>query len=1232
MHKLQAKNSKLIPKNSAMAEEKIDSYVDRTGFAQDTKFVLEELNRVFEAFKKLDEYKFRLNTPAGGAGMASTVRETGKEMEKAVESARKLSEAEKKLVDSLKASTQSFGDLAATSAANEIAMKKLAASKKEVEKAFKDGLISEEKYLITLGKIKEQQTAFSVSQQQVNLALRNLEKESQAAEGSLNELRAQLNLSQQAFDKLAQADREGETGQALLKNIGDLNQKVSELEQSTGRFQRSVGNYQGSAKIIVDALKDVEQEIENLKNRQNELQNLSKSNPIGFKLQGGDQALKDVNAQLARTTQQFQTLDKITTSPQFLNIAGKAGDVNKELRFFTQRLNELETAGLRNTKVYDDVRQRLAELTDQAADTKAEIKALASDTRSFDLFSGSVAFAADAFQTLAGAAALAGGSEEEVAKITQRLIAVQTVANGVKGIATQLTEKGTAANKVYAFVQGLVSLSMDKTAASAVRLKAALGLIAIAATVIGAVIIAMSQLDRKLSETRQRQQDLNDVLSESQSEYVAAVTNVNRLRTEIQAAKEGFISKEAVVKRYNETIGKTTGQVKTLDEAEKALSKNADAYIKFTLLKAAANLALGKAAEEAFKIQLNFNTLTLSDVGQARGQQIRTQATLAAQAAADAAKDAGKSAAEIEKAFNDAYNAAVTEALSPGETARQQSFTKIAEELNAQALALSKEFKFDFLGNLGETSKKADDNLQDLIASLRRTAFEAKKASDEAQIQFLQSQQDISPLINERLNLLNQEKELRIQIIRDTATFETQQSGLTAQEIERINEERDRKIAETRLKFIEKSVNDAKSAEADLAAYIDQQQQELLNKEAAALRKSLENAAKANQIRLAQYSIDRDNEITRLNQEFKKGLINKEKFEQEKLRIEAKYTRLSLLSQLDYLQSVLKQTDLTAEERKEVEAKIAAVQRKLSEQSTDDFTDNEKTKREQLKETLKYITDQRDQIIDAASGIFTSVYERQKNAIQEQIDLLDEQTAKEIEAANQSAASAEEKENRIAIIEARAAARRRTYELQQRRIEQERARFERAAQIVKIIGNTAAGITSALALVPPNVPLSIAIGAIGALQLAKVLATPIPKYRTGKGPGDNYEGLAIWGDGGKSELKVSPDGSMEVSPSSPALTYVRRKDIILPDAAAALESTKALTYAKTAGFTDGVVVENPQIDFSPLSHSINRMGNNIVKAIKTKKEIHFKGLTPGQRSIRHFKGNREYFDMNGIDF
>jgi hypothetical protein len=82
------------------------------------------------------------------------------------------------------------------------------------------------------------------------------------------------------------------------------------------------------------------------------------------------------------------------------------------------------------------------------------------------------------------------------------------------------------------------------------------------------------------------------------SGVISSVQNVKQLRDEVGLAKDGFLDKTKVVEHYNETMGKTSGLVKTLDEVEKQLVKNGDAYIKMQLYKATATLAQAEAAKE----------------------------------------------------------------------------------------------------------------------------------------------------------------------------------------------------------------------------------------------------------------------------------------------------------------------------------------------------------------------------------------------------------------------------------------------------------------------------------------------------------------------------------------------------------------------------------------------------------------------------------------------------------
>lgn len=85
---------------------------------------------------------------------------------------------------------------------------------------------------------------------------------------------------------------------------------------------------------------------------------------------------------------------------------------------------------------------------------------------------------------------------------------------------------------------------------------------------------------------------------------------------------------------------------------------------------------------------------------------------------------------------------------------------------------------------------------------------------------------------------------------------------------------------------------------------------------------------------------------------------------------------------------------------------------------------------------------------------------------------------------------------------------------------------------IKLTSIAQAGIATALAITEalPNIPLSIVIGALGAIQVATILATPIPSYAEGTKGNDRHPGgKALVGDAGKHEVVMYSWKSMDYS-------------------------------------------------------------------------------------------------------
>lgn len=198
-------------------------------------------------------------------------------------------------------------------------------------------------------------------------------------------------------------------------------------------------------------------------------------------------------------------------------------------------------------------------------------------------------------------------------------------------------------------------------------------------------------------------------LNGASDSFVRAYEEVNTLKNNIDLAKNGIIDKNKVVKQYNETIGKTTGAVRTLEQAEKALAENADAYIKFTLLKAAAQIALQKAAEQAFKAQEARNKSDEESVPyimsglKGKGKDSETLY-----------KKAAKREREIVAQENDK-----TQAL----------FEKIAKDFQDQAAEISKKNKFNFFA--GDITEKKVKTVEEILKAL---SYELKDIDNNAKL------------------------------------------------------------------------------------------------------------------------------------------------------------------------------------------------------------------------------------------------------------------------------------------------------------------------------------------------------------------------------------------------------------------------------------------------------------------------------------------------------------------
>lgn len=157
----------------------------------------------------------------------------------------------------------------------------------------------EQKYLKDQG--KENDIAFQsnaatlrqvVAEQKAYVQIAN------AAEGSNNQLRAQLSLLTQQYNALGSAERDGTTaGKALQVQIKGISDELKKNESAVGDNRRNVGNYK-------DALTQSNDATASAVATQRELTNALAPNTIGFRI--GGEAINNVTSQLQAFRQATQ--------------------------------------------------------------------------------------------------------------------------------------------------------------------------------------------------------------------------------------------------------------------------------------------------------------------------------------------------------------------------------------------------------------------------------------------------------------------------------------------------------------------------------------------------------------------------------------------------------------------------------------------------------------------------------------------------------------------------------------------------------------------------------------------------------------------------------------------------------------------------------------------------------------------------------------------------------------
>ena len=973
---------------------------------------------------------------------------------------------------------------------------------KALKDAYKDQSISLEDYT-------RRELELKTSKAELQKILNNEAKMMQAAEGSYQRLSLELERLKMAQKQLNEEEKQGAEGQLLEKEIQNLDAHLKDMAADMGEFQRNVGNYA---------------------------------------------------------------------------VAGN--NLRTELKQLTMQMAQMLADGVDPTsEAFLEVAERAGVLKDAMEDAKDTIKDYSNDTQGLTQGVSILETAVGGWQTLEGAMSAFGMESEDAAKATQKLMGIMSLMNGIQRVSTELTTNGTGAYRAYHAILKLLGLEKAALATTTTAEAAAMQADAVAAgenAAAQAAGVASTEAATVASGAH----------AAAVGVETAALTGATAAATALKLALAalGIGAVIALAVALYETIEEFNKEAeKSAKIAEDVAKANDDAKTSYLKSKAEMEMYLhtidnfngSKEEEKALVDELNskygdaignYESLNqwknaLIDTGLAYIETLeweaRAQAALNAMIAAE--KDGTKEDVDFYRNQYYGYMEAVQK-----ERARLQKMRQENKPAAKPSSKSSRSGKSTRSGSSGSSSANDDQNalqeMQQLIdeandlfegweKKLAERGIEAASViTSTSASAFEEQEKQVEEHYNKLKQLLEQEKADELAETRDKYDKAIKEAEKFHKDTTDLVKARDKAID-----TIEKDYNQrVKDNEADRLSTLEKMESDYTS-----LR--LEEIEKRTSSEIAGITASHTEKMSILQEQYIEELRLAEGNEKKIAEIKERYTKESAAMAAQYairtteetikgLEEALKMENLTADEREEAAKKLAEAKVKLSNlvknvEVTDleDTAEQEEKKRRERIEKAENWAQQVTEYANSVSQFLSTIYDGQIAKIEEQMEAEqnrhDTEMAQIDELAEHGVITKEEAELRKREAEARTAKAQEALEKKKAQIQYKQAVMDKANTISQIAMATALAIMKAA----PNWVNIALVSVLGAVQMATALAQPIKAYKEGTKGKPHPGGLAIVGDGGKTELVVM-DRHVWLTPDKPTLVDLPKGAEVYPSA------------------------------------------------------------------------------------
>lgn len=971
----------------------------------------------------------------------------------------------------------------------------------------------------------------------------------------------------------------------------ELDARLKAADANTGKFNRNVGNYSGALKVMEKGLQDVKKKIDDYTNSGNQ------------------------NAAMLASLQNEERLLEQLLQAQ---VSGFASGT-QEVRANTKALESLAAAGLQGTEAYQKLFAATASLKDEVGDLKKALANAAPDDVAFNAATDAAKGLVGVYGFAKSAAAVFGDENEALNETMVKLQAAETALQSIEAIRA-VFKKENAVRQAIEIVQGKVIVAQKylETAAESKNIivkyaaiaaqkalnfatSAAGGPILILIGLLATAFVSMAayggaaedaakkneRLTKSLERTNKAIEESDKTIKSKGDKTLAQLEDQFASEEDIRFQKEqNTIEEIENLKKFNAIDAKnredaiknvqrlTSGKVKQDKEAIAEAIKVRDGYL--------ANLQKVTDKENELEILRLQNSRALKEeMIEASQNEIEAQKTQLQTSLQLQQNIAGNELKTQKERIN---------ALKEAERLQEQIINKEANSKRLDPTLTPSEIKVIEAGRAAaliqarrESNKAIEDINRSYAERERKARFDIIRTEIEDQIKAADLiVANEKSTFDQRTDALYEGLQKRRAIIIAQHDFDIQNDTLTAEE---------------RIAIEKKYISDINALTVEYGlqqAAIYQQNTDKVN----------EIIAKGQQARQDKIAGDAASTITGLIKSLVGGQTSLEDFNRQREKAERDARIQSLKEEVNNATAKVLVT-------KEGTAARFEAERELHEKT---LALNEEYHAKELDAIVK-LNDLKKQLavesVQTFNALINGQFDNEAARIQQAMDDLEKRKEKEIEEAKATIANKAEREAAIIRIEKNAQVEREQLERRQKQIALDRARFEKASNIAQIISTTAIAVIKAFKDYPGPAafPIAAAIGAIGALQLARAIAAPLPQFADGTT--DAPGGLSWVGDGGKKELVITPQGKVMQTPAVPTVMNVPKHSIVLPDARAALESGLAVNR-------HGRLVQQENADIKDVGRKID----TLTKVMRNKPVLNMSADQSGLTAMWNYGANR----------